>query len=101
MTLPKKKANKGTFTPDRPGPGRPAGVPNRITQTVKQAVEQAFQQVGGADYLANLAVTEPRAFVALISKLIPNNVTVEGGLDIHHLFTPDQLRRMADAQEGK
>ena len=39
--------------------------------------------------------------MALVSKLIPNNLTVDGGLDVRHLFTAEQLRRMADEQEGR
>lgn len=83
----------------RPRGGSRKGIPNKVTRTVKEAVEHAFQQVGGADYLAGLAITEPRAFVALVSKLIPNNISVDGGLKIEHLFTAEQLRRMADEQE--
>ena len=97
MTTPAKKT--GQFGPGNPG--KPKGAINKTTRTVKEAVEAAFQQVGGADYLANLAITEPRAFVALVSKLIPNNLTVDGGLDVRHLFTAEQLRRMADEQEKK
>lgn len=97
----KQVSNTGRPKPPNAGKGRPAGTPNKVTQTVKEALQEAFQKVGGAEYLARLAESEPRAFAALIAKMIPNNVTVEGGLDVRHLFIPDQLRRMADLQEGK
>lgn len=81
------------------GPGRPKGTPNKLTKTVKQAIEEAFDRVGGTDWLVELATEDKKAFVTLLGKLIPTNLKVEGGLQIEHLFTPSQLRRMADEQE--
>ena len=79
------------------GKGRVKGVPNKTTATIKEAIEKAFQEVGGAEYLVNLAHTDPKAFTTLLGKIIPSKI--EGGLTLRHLFTPDQLRRMADEQE--
>lgn len=80
------------------GKGRPKGSLNKLTSTVKEAVEVAFTEVGGAEYLVTLARRDPRAFVTLLCKILPNDVRVEGQIT-HAIFSPDQLRRMADAQE--
>ena len=80
------------------GKGRPKGTLNKLTQTVKHAIEQAFHEAGGVDYLVALAKKDPRAFTMLLAKIIPTDIKVEGQVN-HAVFTPDQLRRMADAQE--
>jgi hypothetical protein len=38
VAKPKRKANKGSFTKERPGPGRPRGVPNKFTGELKEAI---------------------------------------------------------------
>ena len=80
------------------GKGRPKGVLNKTTQGVKKAIEEAFDRAGGVEYLVKVAQKDPRAFLALLAKLIPTDIKVEGNVT-HALFTADQLRRMADAQE--
>ena len=53
------------------GPGRPRGMPNKLTTTVKEAIAQAFDEVGGVDYLKNVAMTDPAVFCTLLGKLLP------------------------------
>jgi hypothetical protein len=60
------------------GPGRPKGMPNKITTAVKDMVAGALEQVGGQDYLARQAEENPSAFLALVGKIIPLQVTGEG-----------------------
>lgn len=59
------------------GKGRPKGSPNRLTQTLRQAVEQAFHEVGGVEWLKNLAQSDPKAFAGLLSRLIPSDIKLE------------------------
>ena len=59
------------------GPGRPKGVPNKLTRTVKEAIEAAFQGVGGAEYLMRQAEENPQAFLTLLGKIIPAQVQQE------------------------
>ncbi len=64
------------------GKGRPKGSANKTTKTIKEAIEAAFTQAGGADYLARMAVEQPVAFMSLLGKIIPAQVaaTVEGNV---------------------
>lgn len=57
-----------------PGPGRPKGVPNKVTTAVKDMLREALDKVGGAKYLAQQAKKNPGPFLALIGKLIPSEV---------------------------
>ena len=83
-----KKANKSAFVKGgAPGPGRPKGSVPKTVKTIRDAVLQAFDQVGGAEYLAKLAQgtqSDRAAFVGLVSKVLPTqiNANVEGGIQV-------------------
>jgi hypothetical protein len=69
-----------------PGPGRPKGVRNKLTN-LRDAVLEAFDTVGGPAYLVQLAQgtqSDRAAFVSLVSKVLPTqvNAQVEGGVQI-------------------
>lgn len=71
----------------QPGPGRPKGVPNKATKTIRDAVMEAFDTVGGAEYLVKLAngtQSDRAAFTSLLNKVLPTqiNANVEGGVQI-------------------
>lgn len=68
------------------GTGRRVGVKNRLTN-LRDAVLEAFDQVGGAQYLARLAEgnsSDRTAFANLVAKVLPTqiNQTVEGGIQV-------------------
>lgn len=54
--------------------GRKAGVPNRLTTSVKEAIEGAFDKVGGVDYLVEMAEKQPVAFMGLLGKVLPAQI---------------------------
>ncbi|WP_426111026.1 hypothetical protein [Massilia sp. PWRC2] len=64
-------------------PGRPKGVPNKTTQTAKDAIAAAAEALGGAARLTAWAQEDPsneRVFWGTIyPKLLPLQVTGEGG----------------------
>jgi hypothetical protein len=69
--------------------GRKKGVPNKITRDVREAIIEAFSELGGPKYLKAIAVTEPKAFCALLGRILP--VMVEGDAD-----NPMVLKVMVD-----
>jgi len=83
----KKTAGIGKGTA---GPGRPKGIPNKATQSVKEAIALAAKGLGGVDRLIAWAQEDPaneRAFWATIyTKLVPTDisaaVSVDGQLSI-------------------
>jgi hypothetical protein len=66
---PKLGRNRGNA-----GKGRPKGASNKLTRTVKEAIEAAFSKVGGADYLARMAEEQPVAFMSLLGKILPTQI---------------------------
>ena len=65
------------------GPGRPKGLVNKTTQTAKDAIALAAEQLGGATRLVAWAQEDPaneRVFWGTIyPKLLPLQVTGENG----------------------
>lgn len=73
--------------------GRTAGTPNKVTQAVKEAVQAAFDEVGGVDYLVTVAKADHKTFCALLGKVIPTQVNAElsGKVDIQFNTIIEQL----------
>lgn len=60
--------------------GRKAGTPNKLTTTIKSAIEASFETVGGADYLARMANEQPAAYMTLLGKVLPAQVQADVAL---------------------
>lgn len=81
---PDKKSRgigKGT-----PGPGRPKGALNKDHKLIRDMIAGALDQLGGVDYLVECG-NDPKtrsAFLALIGKTMPVQVTGEGGGAVQH-----------------
>ena len=86
--------------------GRAKGTPNALTVSVKEAVERAFEKLGGASYLEHVGRTDPRTFCALLSRLLPTKLANADGSPLLAALTEltdAQLeartaRALADAQ---
>lgn len=59
--------------------GRLKGTPNKLTADLKSMILGALSEVGGQKYLAEQAEKNPAAFMTLIGKVLPLQVTGEGG----------------------
>lgn len=66
-------ANKNAIPPP-PGPGRPKGVPNKLTMEVKEMVRGALDALGGQEYLTKQGRDNPNAFLTLVGKVIPTEL---------------------------
>jgi hypothetical protein len=90
------------------GPGRPKGIPNKTTQNIKEAIERAFDKLGGTDYLVTVGRSDPRTFCALLGKLLPTKLANADGSPLLAALTEltdAQLeartqRALADAQRA-
>jgi hypothetical protein len=57
------------------GQGRPKGTPNRLTADVRAMILAALDKVGGVDYLVAQAERNPSAFLTLVGKVLPLQMT--------------------------
>jgi hypothetical protein len=67
------------FQPGERPVGRAKGTPNKLTLSVKEAIERAFDKLGGTDYLVHVGRSDPRTFCALLSKLLPTKLSNADG----------------------
>lgn len=58
-------------------PGRPRGVPNRLTMTVKRAIEATFEGTGGVEAFIEWAKANPGEFYKLWVKLLPVDIKAD------------------------
>lgn len=69
------------------GKGRPKGVPNKATAAIKDMIIAALDKAGGADYLLAQSQENPAAFMTLVGKVLPMQVTGADGGDISVITT--------------
>jgi hypothetical protein len=70
-------ATKGRAGGKKTG-GRKAGVPNKVTASMRQAWQDAFDSLGGVPALVKWGRAEPTEFYKLAAKLIPLDITSGG-----------------------
>jgi hypothetical protein len=86
--------------------GRARGTPNQLTASVRDAIHNAFTELGGASYLVHVGKNDPRTFCALLSRLLPTKLANADGSPLLAALTEltdAQLeartaRALADAQ---
>ena len=65
----------------RAGMGRPKGSPNKVNASMKQAIADAFEKLGGTDRMVQWAMEDPKhltEFYKLAARLIPVETNVSG-----------------------
>jgi hypothetical protein len=81
----KRKSNPNLFKPGEGG--RPKGVPNKVTRTIRQAVMESIEPgnchpEGLAGWLIERArggIEDRKIYAAVVSRVIPIEITGEGG----------------------
>jgi hypothetical protein len=72
----KKSIGRGGF---RPGSGRPKGSVDKGNAMIREMIVQALDEAGGVDYLAQTARSHPAAFLGLVGKVMPVQLSGDGG----------------------
>lgn len=64
--------------PCNAGKGRGKGNLNKNTAAIKDMIDQALREAGGVEYLKIQAIENPSAFLGLIGKILPKDITLGG-----------------------
>lgn len=73
--------------------GRKKGTPNKISLTVKQAVIETFSNLGGIEHMTAWARKQPTEFYRLAGRLIPTEITGQGGGPVLVTSDPQEIAR--------
>ena len=57
--------------------GRVKGSQNKITKTVKQALLESLDRVGGVEWFVQLAQDDPKTYAQLIGRIIPLQIKAD------------------------
>lgn len=71
----------------QPGAGRPKGSLDKGNAMIREMIVEALDEAGGVEYLVRQANAKPAAFLTLIGKVMPVQVTGEGGGAVKHSLT--------------
>lgn len=63
----------------REGAGRPKGSLDKGNALIREMIVKALDEAGGVEYLVETARSHPAAFLSLIGKTMPLQVTGDGG----------------------
>lgn len=63
----------------RPGAGRPKGSVDKGNAMIREMIVQALDNLGGVKYLEETAISHPAAFMSLLGKVLPTQITGENG----------------------
>lgn len=99
MTDNSSKVVKSAVKPPNAGKGRKKGVPNKTTAKIKDMIIQALDNKGGVAYLMNQADENPVAFMSLIAKVLPTQLTGDDGDDIKVAHSIELIGVAANAKD--
>jgi len=74
--------------------GRLKGTPNKFTVDLRQMILRALSEVGGHEYLMRQAEQNPTAFLALVGKVVPKQLSPEE-------IRPVERPRMSDLEVAR
>lgn len=78
--MPEKQSKQSTGRGGaRPGAGRPKGSVDKGNALIREMIVDALDTVGGVEYLAEIARSHPTAFLSLVGKVMPIQLTGDGG----------------------
>lgn len=81
-----------------PGSGRKKGTPNKNTATIREMILGALDKAGGEKYLLAQAKDNPQAFMTLLGKVLPTQITGGGEGDspvkIENTTLPEHVLKM-------
>ena len=101
----KKQGSTAKRLPPNAGKGRKKGTPNKLTVTLKQAILNSFETLGGEAWLVQLAESDPKAYAGLLGRIIPSEISghvqTMSTNPIVHIYTADDPTVPETALNGR
>jgi hypothetical protein len=105
--MAERKKNSGRAPPFKkgqsktPGSGRKKGTPNKSTVAVKEALQAAFDGIGGVGHLTKFAKASPEEFYKLWVKMLPQEVKNTVAMDPSVMAAIEEGRKRVAKPSGR
>jgi hypothetical protein len=73
--LTEKQSKESKKGGKRPGAGRPKGTLDKGNALIREMACKALENLGGSSYFEDVARTHPAAFLSLLAKILPTQIT--------------------------
>ena len=87
MNATKLVSSTGPKKPPNAGKGRKPGSQNKVPKALKELILGALDQAGGQAWLAQQADKNPTAFMSLLAKLLPSELSVDANVTQYEPIT--------------
>lgn len=74
------------------GPGRPKGVPNKLSRIAKDNIADVFEELGGIAEMKKWAQDNPTEFYRIYARLIPVEQVHSGSIAGNYIQIPTEQR---------
>ena len=98
MNKPLTHKPNGKFA--KGNPGKPKGAVTKLTADVKAMVHEALHNAGGVKYLELQAHENPKAFMSLVGKTLPKEMSLELQVASRDLIETINARRQQLAEHS-
>ena len=76
------------------------GTPRKKTQLLTDMIDSALIKLGGEDYLVKQGELNPAAFMSLVGKRLPKDMTIGGQLDLTLKVTRKFVKAIEQIKDG-
>jgi hypothetical protein len=80
----------------RPPGGSRKGVPNKVTRDIREMIRESLDRAGGVAYLVKQATLNPASYLALVSKIIPQQINATIRRELPEMSREDLLMMLED-----
>jgi hypothetical protein len=93
-------APKGT-RPPAAGIGRTKGSPNLVTRDIREMLRESLEGVGGVRYLMAQAEKNPASYMALIGKIVPQQIDATIRRELPEMTRAELLELLNSADRAR
>jgi hypothetical protein len=76
------------------------GTPRKQTQLLTEMIDNALVKLGGEKYLVEQGKKNPQAFMSLVGKRLPKDMTIGGQLDLTLKVTRKFVKAIGQIKDG-
>jgi len=72
------------------------GKPNKVTKELKEMIREALDGVGGTAYLQHQASENPVAFMNLVGKILPKDISINSTITLQTMSDDELIQKLSE-----